>query len=26
MAKRRIIDLSVALEMGIASDPPQMLP
>jgi kynurenine formamidase len=26
MAKRRIIDLSVALEAGIASDPPQMLP
>ena len=26
MVKRRIIDLSVALEMGIASDPPQMLP
>ncbi len=26
MKKKRIIDLSVALETGIASDPPQMLP
>ena len=26
VSKRHIVDLSVALEMGIASDPPQMLP
>ena len=26
VSKRRIIDLSVALEVGVASDPPQMLP